>query len=106
MIDMDDVREILEETLENPYWAEYYNDAPNDKCREFIALEFYYSEFEDDKVAEEMDRIEEKLDVLRKALATGHNSAVREALMKVVPTYHTPEEVNEKAGKAENEAVR
>lgn len=63
MIDMNDVREILDETLENPYWAEYYNDAPNDKCREFIALEFYYSEFEDDKVAEEMDRIEEELDV-------------------------------------------
>ncbi|MBQ6289856.1 MAG: polysaccharide biosynthesis protein [Clostridia bacterium] len=42
------------------------------------------------------EEINEKLDILREALATGHNTAVKEALMKVVPTYHTPEEVNEK----------
>ncbi len=41
------------------------------------------------------EEINEKLDILREALATGHNTAVKEALMKVVPTYHTPEEVNE-----------
>ena len=42
------------------------------------------------------EEITEKLDILKEALATGHNSAVKEALMKVVPTYHTPEEVNGK----------
>lgn len=41
------------------------------------------------------EEINEKLDILQEALATGHNTAVKEALMKVVPTYHTPEEVNE-----------
>lgn len=41
------------------------------------------------------EEIQEKLDILKEALATGHNTAVKEALMKVVPTYHTPEEVNE-----------
>ena len=41
------------------------------------------------------EEINEKLDVLRAALSTGHNTIVKEALMKVVPTYHTPEEVNE-----------
>ena len=41
--------------------------------------------------------IEEKLDVLREALATQSNHVVREALMQVVPTYHTPEEVNRRA---------
>ena len=41
------------------------------------------------------EEIWEKLDILREALATGHNTAVKEALMKVVPTYHLPEEVNE-----------
>lgn len=40
------------------------------------------------------EEIQKKLDVLREALATGHNTAVKEALMKVVPTYHKPEEVN------------
>ena len=42
------------------------------------------------------EEIWQKLNILREALATGHNTAVKEALMKVVPTYHTPEEVNGK----------
>lgn len=41
------------------------------------------------------EEIQKKLDILKDALATGHNTTVKEALMKVVPTYHTPEEVNE-----------
>ena len=45
--------------------------------------------------------IEEKLDILRKALETESNTAVKAALMQVVPTYHTPEEVNEKAVESE-----
>lgn len=40
------------------------------------------------------EEIQEKLEILRKAIKTGHNSIVKEALMKVVPTFHTPEEVN------------
>lgn len=63
MIDMDEVKTILDDTLENPYWAEYYNNAPSNKCREYIALEFYYSEYEDDETAEAMDAIEEQLGV-------------------------------------------
>ena len=43
------------------------------------------------------DQIKGKLDILRDALATGSNREVKEALMKVVPTFHNPEEVNEKA---------
>ena len=43
------------------------------------------------------DQIKEKQDILRDCLATGSNREVKEALMKVVPTFHTPEEVNEKA---------
>lgn len=42
------------------------------------------------------EEIQEKLDILKEALKTGHNTTVKEALMKVVPTYHTPEEVNGK----------
>ena len=40
------------------------------------------------------EAIQEKLDILKKAIETGHNSKAKEALMKVVPTFHTPEEVN------------
>ena len=41
------------------------------------------------------EEIQEKLNILKEALATGSNTAVKTALMQVVPTYHTPEEVNE-----------
>ena len=45
--------------------------------------------------------IDSKLEILRWALATNSNRAVREALMNAVPTYHTPEEVNTKAIESE-----
>lgn len=41
--------------------------------------------------------IEEKLNVLRTALETKSNRAVKDALKSVIPTYHAPEEVNSKA---------
>lgn len=64
MIDMDRVRENLEEWLENPAWAEYYRDAPSGLCRQFIALHWYYSDCEDEEAGAEMDRIEqEELDI-------------------------------------------
>ena len=46
-------------------------------------------------------QIDEKLRKLREAMATRSNRAVKAALMEVVPTYHTPEEVNQKAVEAE-----
>ncbi|MBR6187129.1 MAG: polysaccharide biosynthesis protein [Clostridia bacterium] len=45
--------------------------------------------------------INEKLDILRQALLTQSNRAAKKALMQVVPTFHTPQEVNEKALDAE-----
>ena len=45
------------------------------------------------------DEIRTKLDTLRTACATGNDNKAREALRNVVPTYHTPEEVNEAVGK-------
>lgn len=47
---------------------------------------------------EEIDR---RLQVLEQACATGDDEAVRSALKLVVPTYHSPEEVNAKAEQAE-----
>ena len=45
--------------------------------------------------------IQKRLDVLRQALSTQSNHVVKKALMEVVPTYHAPEAVNEKAIEAE-----
>ena len=53
--------EILNEWLENPYWREYYEKAPSEKCREVIALEFLYSELEEDEVLEQLDEAEKEL---------------------------------------------
>ena len=61
MIDRDDLQKNLEEWLRNPFWAEYYRSAPSARCREFIALEFWYSETEDDEAGEAMDEIEEQM---------------------------------------------
>ena len=43
------------------------------------------------------EEIAQKLEILREALRTQSNHVVKKALMQVVPTYRTPEEVNEKA---------
>ena len=45
-------------------------------------------------------QLEEKLEILRAAVATEDNDICRAALKRVVPTYHAPEEVNADAEKA------
>lgn len=45
--------------------------------------------------------VDQKLDELKTALASNSNRIVKLALMSVVPTYRTPEEVNQKAIDAE-----
>ena len=62
MTDTEKVRENLAEWLKNPSWAEYYGGAASERCREFIALEFYYSEYEEEEAAEAMDGIEDGMD--------------------------------------------
>ncbi len=41
-----------------------------------------------------LEQINEKLGILRAAVDTGDDEAVKNALISVVPTYHTPDEVN------------
>ena len=53
--------EILNEWLENPSWREYYEQAPSEKCREVIGLEFVYSELETEEILEELDAAEKEL---------------------------------------------
>ena len=45
--------------------------------------------------------LDEKLKILKLACETGDDDFVRDALRKVVPTFRTPEEVNEKAEEAD-----
>ena len=52
---------ILNEWLENPSWKEYYETAPSIECQTLIALEFWYSETEDDEAGKAMDAIEEQM---------------------------------------------
>lgn len=49
----------------------------------------------DEPITKEM--LEEKLEILKEACATGDDDKVREAMRYVVPTFKRPEEVNEKA---------
>lgn len=55
MVDQRALKGVLEDWLSNPTWKEYYDMAPSDKCREYIALDFYASETEDEQAFEEMD---------------------------------------------------
>ena len=59
----EELEQCLAEWLENPYWREYYETAPSDECKEFIALEFMFNDTEDDEIAEMMDEAESKLKV-------------------------------------------
>ncbi len=43
------------------------------------------------------EELEEKLDVLRTAVETEDDDAVKDALRRVIPTFRSPEEVNKKA---------
>lgn len=63
MAGTNEIRKTLQEWLENPAWSRYYDTAPSERCREFIALEFYYSDTEDEAAAVKMDEIETTLNI-------------------------------------------
>lgn len=45
------------------------------------------------------DEINKKLEILKKACATGNDNAAKEALKSVVPTFRSPDEINKMVGK-------
>ena len=79
-----EINKTLEAFLENPYWAEYYNNAPSLKCKEYIKLEFYYSDSEDEDIAAHMDEMEKdfSLDDLKHLLKYCNNGPRKLALQK------------------------
>ena len=74
----------ISEWFENPHWKKYYEEAPSDTCRQYIALDFRYSDTEDEEVAEEMDALLETLrpEDLRHLAAYAGNNPERVALLK------------------------
>lgn len=47
------------------------------------------------------EKVDKKIKALKEALATKSNRVVKEALLKAIPTYHLPEEVNPLASESE-----
>ncbi len=52
-----------------------------------------------------LEELEQKLEVLRRAVATGSDAAVKAALHEVVPTFLTPEQINKTASKSDEMAM-
>lgn len=56
--------------MKNPFWREYLETAPSEQCKEYIKLEFYYSDLtiagsdERDEVAKAMQQYESQFSVL------------------------------------------
>ena len=61
MVNAEEVKKCLDEWLENPYWAKMYNEAPSEMCKRYIALDFYYSDTENEAIAEMLDALETEL---------------------------------------------
>ena len=58
-----ELKENLEEWLENPFWREYYETAPTARCRRLISLEFWESEYDSDAAADAIRILEKRLSV-------------------------------------------
>jgi len=58
MVNPKAVRDNLREWCKNPYWKAFYEGAPSELCRDYIALDFYASETEDEEAFEMMDLFE------------------------------------------------
>ena len=55
MIDENAVKTNLAEWMENPTWKRYYEDAPTENLKAYIALDFYASETESDEAFDKLD---------------------------------------------------
>lgn len=55
-------RTALDEFKKNPHWNEYFETAPSDKCKYFIAMEFCNSEYNMDmEYSNKMKQVETEL---------------------------------------------
>ena len=59
------LHEAVRDACENPYWKEYYEEAPTDNCKLYIAFEFLLSEaalndwhIDEDEIREKKKQLE------------------------------------------------
>lgn len=57
----EEVDECLKEYLENEFWKKYYETAPGNLCKRYIAYEFYLSEGGDEAAESELQAMEKRL---------------------------------------------
>lgn len=62
MIKAESVQSNLKIWLQNPTWKAYYDEAPSERCKEYIALDFYASETESDEAFNALDAMLKTLD--------------------------------------------
>ena len=64
MANENNVRLSLERFLKNDYWREYYETAPTEKSKRYIALKFYWSTFIDaDDYQDEVRELKETMSI-------------------------------------------
>ena len=66
------IKETLKRCLEDAYWRGFYDKAPSENCRRYIALIFYRSDYAEElkknewnraEVNGEMEALEEEMDL-------------------------------------------
>lgn len=61
MIEESKRKDAIDGFLKNPYWKRYYDNAPTDECREYIACTFSFSKHGDPDDLSRKKSIEPKL---------------------------------------------
>ncbi|MBQ9251572.1 MAG: hypothetical protein IJ188_02925 [Clostridia bacterium] len=86
MVNQDAVKEVLTEWLDNPYWAAYYNDAPTEECKHYVALQMYASDTEDEEAFEELDQLLKHMGLpeLNHLLQYAGNTPERARIAKII----------------------
>lgn len=63
-----EIEKAVESFCENPFWKRYYESAPSENCKRYIALQFYNSERvlsgkNAESLTDERNELEEKFGV-------------------------------------------
>ena len=62
MVSKGNMKKAVDAYIKNPTWKAYYNGAPSETCKEFIALEFCYSlDIDADAALKQSKALESKL---------------------------------------------
>ena len=56
-IDKEKLKIAFDEYMENPAWAEYYNNAPSDNCKRYIRFNWFRSKYGEPEDIEEFKKL-------------------------------------------------